>query len=107
MGRGQRQLQEGGSGDGVLGESLIVHRCSSSTNDSLPYINSSALGRGVAALRTRRLRDVGRLVVYLCSAKIIKVIKDTDLRPCVQRKNPTVTRRVCYRTLLMHNMAQK
>ena len=33
--------------DRCQGESLIVHRCSSSTNDSLPYINSSALGRGV------------------------------------------------------------
>ena len=55
-------------------------------------------------LRTRRLRDVGRLVVYLCSAKIIKVIKDTDLRPCVQRKNPTVTRRVCHSQIIRWNV---
>ena len=72
--------------DRCQGESLIVHRCSSSTNDSLPYISSNVLGRGV--LPWERGNDVtsGDCVCLLVTRKANKDIEATNLIPCVQRE---------------------
>ena len=90
MGRGQRRLQEGGSGmgfwDRCQGESLIVHRCSSSTNDSLPYISSSTLGRGVLPWDPGDDVTSGDCVCLTVTRKDNKNIQATHPIPCVLRE---------------------